>query len=81
MLNEIQHDEEGQEEWEKMKTAHLTWEEVKQRAGDAQIDVIVSQGSKIHGRTVVLEEFMAGSELMALTKDTYMVTAWPEDRR
>ena len=64
-----------------MKTAHLSWEEVKQRVGDAQIDVIVSQGSKIRGRPEVLEEFLAGSELMALTKETFMVTAWPEERR
>ena len=64
-----------------MKTAHLSWEEVKQRAGDAQIDVIVSHGSRIHGRPEVLEEFLAGSELLALTKETYMVTGWPEGRR
>ena len=64
-----------------MKTAHRSWAEVKQRVGDAQIDVIVSQGSKIHGRPEVLEEFLAGSELMALTKETFMVTAWPEGRR
>ena len=64
-----------------MKTARLSWEEGKTRVGDVQIDVIVSQGSKIHGRPEVLEEFLAGSELMALTKETFMVTAWPEERR
>ena len=65
-----------------MKTAHLTWEEVTERAAGKAIEVTYDG---ISARGNCSEEHMkrkfSGCELMQLTKSDYIVTKWPERRR
>ena len=61
-----------------MKTARLSWAEVRQQEGDREIDVYTSAGSRLHGRAEHLDRLLEGCELMRLTKGVYQVTKWPE---
>ena len=64
-----------------MKTAHLSWEEVRQRAGGKAIvvhyDGIVKSGycDEEH-----MEKMVRNCELMQLTSSDYQVTKWPDKR-
>lgn len=66
----------------RMKTAHLSWEEVTERAAGQVIEVTYDG---ISARGNCGEDFMirrfSGCELVQLTKTDYMVTKWPEERR
>lgn len=65
-----------------MKTAHLTWEEVKERAEGQAVEImydgIESRGNceEIH----MIRKF-GGCEFVQLTRSCYQVTKWPERRR
>ena len=65
-----------------MKTAHLSWEEVKERTGGTEIlvhfDGIHKQGKP---EAEHMEKQFSGCELMQMTKADFMVTAWPERRK
>lgn len=65
-----------------MKTAHLSWEEVKERADGRPITVFYD-GIERNG--YCLEEHMTkmfqGCELLQLTLNYFQVTKWPERRR
>ena len=60
-----------------MKTAHLSWEEVKQMHGDHVIDVYSREGTLVRGRPETLDKMLEGCELMRLTKGVYQVTDKP----
>lgn len=64
-----------------MRTARLTWEEVKTIHRDHEIDVYSSEGSRLHGRPETLDKILNGCELMRLTKGIYQVTSWPEEEK
>lgn len=64
-----------------MKTAKISWAEVRKAEGDNEIDVYCSEGSRLHGRPEVLDRILDGCELLHLTKGVYQVTKWPEDAR
>ena len=64
-----------------MKTAGISWAEVRKTEGGNEIDVYSSEGSRLHGRPEVLDRILDGCELLHLTNRTYQVTKWPEERR
>ena len=64
-----------------MRTARLTWDEVKKIHGEHEIDVYGGEGSRLHGKPELLDKILNGCELMRLTKGIYQVTSWPEDER
>ena len=63
-----------------MKTAGLSWAEVREKEGESEIDVY-SDGARLHGRAETLDRILDGCELLRLTNRTYQVTKWPEERR
>ena len=63
-----------------MKTAGLSWAEVREKEGESEIDVY-SAGARLHGRAETLDRILDGCELLHLTNRTYQVTKWPEERR
>lgn len=62
-----------------MKTAGLSWAEVRESESGNEIDVYSSAGSKLRGRAETLDRILEGCELLRLTKGVYQVTKWPED--
>ena len=64
-----------------MKTAGLSWAEVREHEGENVIDVFCSVGDSLHGRADTLDRILEGCELLHLTGSTYQVTKWPEERR
>lgn len=64
-----------------MKTAGLSWAEVREHEGENVIDVYSKAGSTVHGRADTLDRILEGCELLHLTGSTYQVTKWPEERR
>ena len=64
-----------------MKTAQLTWAEVREQEGDREIDVYSHAGERMHGKAATLDRILEGCELLHLTKGVYQVTKWPEGAR
>lgn len=64
-----------------MKTARLSWAEIRQHEGDNEIDVYGIGGSRLHGRAETLDRILEGCELLHLTGNVYQVTKWPEHGR
>ena len=64
-----------------MKTAGLSWAEVRDAEGENVIDVYNKAGARLHGKANTLGEILEGCELMRLAKGNYQVTKWPEERR
>lgn len=64
-----------------MKTAGLSWTEVRDAEGENVIDVYNKAGERLHGKANTLGEILEGCELLHLTGSTYQVTKWPEERR
>ena len=64
-----------------MKTAHLSWEEVAERAGGQVIDVHYD-GIRRSGRCEEesMRRMFDGCELLQMTRTDYQVTRWPEGR-
>ena len=62
-----------------MKTAGLSWAEVRESENGNEIDVYSSAWSKLRGRAETLDRILEGCELLRLTKGVYQVTKWPED--
>ena len=65
-----------------MKTAHLSWEEVKQRANGSPI-IVHYDGIQRSGycREEHMEKIFRDCELLQLTSNDYQVMKWPERRR
>lgn len=65
-----------------MKTAHLSWEEVAQQAGEKPI-IVHYDGIQRRGYWYEdhMMEMFSGCELLRLTNTDYQVTKWPERRR
>ena len=61
-----------------MKTAHLTWEEVAERAKGQNIEIaydgIESRG---HCDEEHMKKKFSGCEFLQLTKTAFQVTKWP----
>ena len=57
-----------------MKTAHITWEEVKQRAGD-QVIQVYHRGVRVNGKPTDphMIELFGDSELLQMTKTDFQV--------
>ena len=64
-----------------MKTAGLSWAEVREHEGENVIEVYCSASSMVRGRADTLDRILDGCELVHLTKAGYQVTRWPEDAR
>ena len=64
-----------------MKTAGISWAEVREREGDNEIDVYGIGGSRLHGRAETLDRILEGCELLHLTKGVYQVTKYAEGEK
>ena len=63
-----------------MKTAEISWAEIRESEGDSVINVFGKEGSLLHGRAETLGRILDGCELLRLAKGVYQVTKWPEEK-
>ena len=65
-----------------MKAAHLSWEEVAQRAAGQVVDVYYD-GIRRSGRCDEehMNKIFAGCELLQMTRTDFQVTKWPVKRK